>query len=362
MGPLSRAGPFPAGEASVEEIGWFAVEGPGTAGMVRRAATEAARGLGFGEHRQAELAIAIAEITSNLHKHADDGSVHVRCLRHDGAGAVEAVAVDRGPGMADPDRSGRDGHSTAGTLGIGMGAVSRLTNRWDMYTQPGRGTTLAVQFWASSPGAQPAGSGAETRPVADGITRPLAGESVSGDRYAIRSTAAGQLLLLSDGLGHGKLAANASSMAVEAFLVGAPDSPTRMVDRLHRQMGHTRGAAIGVAELDWAAGVARFAGLGNIAGHVVAPGARRTMVSLPGIAGHNCRSLRQFDYPLPGDALVVMHSDGVRDRWDLDDYPGLAAHTPLVVAATLLRDAGVRRDDASVLVASPGAGAGGGAR
>jgi anti-sigma regulatory factor (Ser/Thr protein kinase) len=362
MGPLSRTGPFPAGQASVEEIGWFGVEGPGTAGMVRRAATEAARMLGFGESRQAELAIAVAEITSNLHKHADDGAVHLRCLRHDGVGAVEAVALDRGPGMADPDRSGRDGHSTAGTLGIGMGAVSRLTNRWDMYTQPGRGTTLAVQFWASSSAAEPARSGAEARPVADGITRPLVGEAVSGDRYAIRSTPAGQLLLLSDGLGHGKLAANASSVAVDAFLAGAPDSPAGMVDRLHRQMGHTRGAAIAVADLDWAAGVARFAGLGNIAGHVVRPGTRRTMVSLPGIAGHSCRAVRQFDYPLPPDAVVVMHSDGVRDRWDFDEYPGLAAHAPLVAAATLLRDAGVRRDDASVLVAGPGRGAEGGVR
>jgi hypothetical protein len=86
------------------------------------------------------------------------------------------------------------------------------------------------------------------------------------------------------------------------------------------------------------------------------------MVSMPGIAGHNCRAIRQFDYPLPGEALVVMHSDGVRDRWNLDDYPGLAAHAPLVVAATLLRDAGVRRDDASVLVAGPGGGAEGGVR
>ena len=50
-----------------------------------------------------------------------------------------------------------------------------------------------------------------------------------------------------------------------------------------------------------------------------------------------------------------MHSDGVTDKWRLADYPGLAAgHTPLVVATTLLRDAGVRRDDATVLVARAG--------
>ena len=47
---------------------------------------------------------------------------------------------------------------------------------------------------------------------------------------------------------------------------------------------------------------------------------------------------------------VVLHTDGVTDRWDLAAYPGLVTHQPVVVAATLLRDAGVRRDDAGVLV------------
>ena len=44
-----------------------------------------------------------------------------------------------------------------------------------------------------------------------------------------------------------------------------------------------------------------------------------------------------------------MHSDGLTDKWDIADYPGLLDCSPLVVAATLLRDAAVRRDDAGVL-------------
>ena len=72
------------------------------------------------------------------------------------------------------------------------------------------------------------------------------------------------------------------------------------------------------------------------------------MVSLPGIVGQQRREIREFDYPLPAEALVVLHSDGLTDRWTLDDYPGLAGHAPVVIAATLLRDAGRRRDDAAV--------------
>ena len=75
------------------------------------------------------------------------------------------------------------------------------------------------------------------------------------------------------------------------------------------------------------------------------------MVSLPGIAGHQKRQIREYEYPLPPGAVVVMHTDGVVDRWNPADYPGLLVHSPQVIAATVLRDAGTRRDDAGVLVA-----------
>ena len=45
-----------------------------------------------------------------------------------------------------------------------------------------------------------------------------------------------------------------------------------------------------------------------------------------------------------------MHSDGLADRWAFDDYPGLQRRSVQVISATILRDAGVRRDDACVLV------------
>jgi hypothetical protein len=99
-------------------------------------------------------------------------------------------------------------------------------------------------------------------------------------------------------------------------------------------------------------GTAWFAGLGNVAGVAVWPdGERRGMVSMPGIAGHQARRVREFSYPVDADAAVVLHSDGVTDRWTVRDYPGLLRRSPLTIAATLLRDGGQRRDDACVAVA-----------
>ncbi|MER7455520.1 SpoIIE family protein phosphatase [Micromonospora sp. NPDC126480] len=332
------------GDAVTDRGSWFRVEAGSTASAVRRAAERLGTDLGLGAARIADLAIVAAELTSNLVKHADEGVLLLRPVRGDRHAGVELIAIDSGPGMADLTVSSRDGHSTTGTLGIGLGAIVRQATWFDGYSRPGRGTVLAVQVWPRDADPGPSWVGA--------LTRPLAGEQVSGDGYAWRVVDGRRQVLACDGLGHGPLAAAATEAATEAFRRAPAASPATVVEHLHRAMTHTRGAALAVAEPDPAAGLLRYAGLGNVSGSVIdGAGHRRGLVSLPGIAGHQRPVIRQYEYPFPPDALLVMHSDGVVDRWQLDDHPGLAGRSPLVVAATLLRDAGTRRDDACVLVA-----------
>jgi hypothetical protein len=106
-----------------------------------------------------------------------------------------------------------------------------------------------------------------------------------------------------------------------------------------------------VAEIDTERSIIRFAGLGNVAATVLDGDSRRGLVSLPGIAGHQRPSIREFDYAMPAHARLIMHSDGVSNRWAAVDYQPLAGHSPLLLAASVLRDAGIRRDDACVLAA-----------
>ncbi|HWS38363.1 MAG TPA: SpoIIE family protein phosphatase [Actinoplanes sp.] len=322
---------------------WFRVEEAGSASAVRRAAERLAAELAMPENRIADLSIAAAEAAGNLVKHAVQGVILVRAVRAADQAGVELIMVDSGPGMIDVQRSIGDGHSTAGTLGIGFGAILRQASRWDLHSVPGKGTVMSLQVW---PGAVP-------EPVwASGLTRPITGETACGDAWAVRETEGRRQMLVSDGLGHGGLAAAASHEAVRAFHQAPAAPPAQVVEALHRALGHTRGAALAVAELDQQAGVVRYAGLGNISGTVLgADGSRRGMVSMPGIAGHQKRQVREYDYPLLPGATVLMHSDGVVDRWTARDYPGLLSHAPEVIAATVLRDAGTRRDDAGVLVA-----------
>ncbi|BCJ59125.1 transcriptional regulator [Micromonospora endophytica] len=322
---------------------WFRVEDGSSGSGIRRAAERLGDRLGLPAGRIADLAIVAAELTSNLIKHAVDGTLLLRPVRRELDAGVELIAIDAGPGMADLTDSARDGHSTAGTLGIGLGAIVRQSSWFDAYSRPGRGTVIAVRVFAT----------ADTeRPWVGGLTRPLTGETVSGDGHAWRIVGDRRQVLVTDGLGHGPLAAAASDAALTAFRDAPPASPAEVVRHLHRSLSHTRGAALAVAEPDPVAGLLRYAGLGNISGHILTGiGQRRGLVSLPGIAGHQRPAIREYDYPFDSDSLLIMHTDGVADRWQLAEYPGLLGRSPLVVAATLLRDAGVRRDDAGVLVA-----------
>ncbi|MGC5331968.1 SpoIIE family protein phosphatase [Micromonospora sp. DT62] len=324
---------------------WYRVESGSAASTARRAAERLGAQLALGDARIADLSIVAAELTSNLVKHADDGVVLLRPVRRDGEAGVELVALDSGPGMADLTASFEDGHSTVGTLGIGLGAIVRQASWFDCYSRPQRGTVLAVQVW-------PKPDGGHERPWAGALSRPIPGESVCGDGYAWRIVEGRRQVLVCDGLGHGPLASAATDAALDAFRKAPAGTPSAVVAHLHRSMSHTRGAALAVAEPDPSAGVLRYSGLGNISAAVIGgDGKRRGLVSLPGIAGHQRPSVREYDYPFDADALLVMHSDGVVDRWQLADYPGLADRSPLMVAATVLRDAGTRRDDACVLAA-----------
>jgi anti-sigma regulatory factor (Ser/Thr protein kinase) len=313
----------------------------------RAGAAALASRLRFPAARADELALAVTEAASNLHKHARQGSLLIRIGRDGGTPWLELITIDTGPGFRDMSLAMRDGHSTSGTLGIGLGAIRRLADFCDLYSVPGHGTVLAARFW---PERQPVTVQPVTVECA-GLIRPITGETECGDNFgALRSdgTVTG---VLCDGLGHGPLAASAAAVAVAAVLEDPVSEPAALVERAHRRMGHTRGGAIGVVQL--AGGTARFSGLGNITATLLVDGTRRNMLSVPGIAGHQARTIRQYEYDLTPGTSVILHSDGISSRWEAAALPGLAARDPLVIAAAVLAEAGSHRDDAGVLVLRP---------
>jgi anti-sigma regulatory factor (Ser/Thr protein kinase) len=325
------------------EMQWLHVEEPSAVSACRSAAMAMARHLEFPAKRADRLGLAVTEAASNLQKYAQDGALLLRVSYDAGTPGIEFVTIDTGPGMPDVGAALRDGHSTAGTLGIGLGSISRQADFCDIYSAAGRSTALVARFWAE-PRDPPVISCA-------GLTRPIIGETACGDAYGAVSTGDVLTGALCDGLGHGPLAATAAREALAAIFEGPSGEPAALLERAHQRMGKTRGGALAIVQVDGP--VVRFAGLGNVAAWIVSPDSRSGMASIPGIAGHKARRFRQFEYRLPPKGVIIMHSDGLTSRWDTGTLPGLAGRDPLTSAAALLAEAGRHRDDAGILVLKP---------
>jgi anti-sigma regulatory factor (Ser/Thr protein kinase) len=319
--------------------------GDGTAvGEARRTAGELASSLGLDATDAGRVALVVTEIATNVVKHAGEGELLVRGLRSAEATGVGVVALDRGPGIANVSEALRDGHSTRGTSGTGLGAIARIATRFEIFSEPGRGTAVLAQVWS-----------AETKPASEpmeigGVSVPYPGEIVSGDAWATRETPGTTLLMVADGLGHGTHAAAASRAAVDAFRLDRGAAPAEALERIHHALRPTRGAAVAVAAVDREKGLVRFAGIGNIAGTIVSGEKTRSVVSHHGTAGGAARRIQEFTYPWNGGDLLVLHSDGLTSRWTLAAYPGLAQRHPALIAGVLYRDHRRGRDDTTVVV------------
>ena len=96
-------------------------------GQARRAGQEMVEALGFGATQAGQVALAVTEAATNIVKHAGTGKILLAPLARGGAAGLEILALDRGPGIANVGVSLRDGYSTAGSMGSGLGALSRVS-------------------------------------------------------------------------------------------------------------------------------------------------------------------------------------------------------------------------------------------
>ena len=309
----------------------------------RRAGNHLAGLLGFNETLAGKAALVITEAASNIIKHAGSGDILLRPLAQGEARGMEILAIDKGPGFSNLDLSMRDGVSTAGSYGVGLGAMRRVADEFDVYSDRHHGAALRMALWDA-----PAPASAWT---VGAVCLPLPGEDECGDAWSSACKGGDLLLMVADGLGHGPQAALASQAAVALVHADAAAAPDALLHRAHGALQGTRGAAVAVARLSAGEQAARFAGIGNISVSLHQEGASRHLVSHNGIVGSNMRKVQEFIAPFGDDAMLIMHSDGLATRWDLERYPGLAQRHPSLIAAVLYRDFARHRDDASVVVA-----------
>jgi anti-sigma regulatory factor (Ser/Thr protein kinase) len=313
-------------------------------GARRDASLEAERA-GFSATDAHRVGIVATELASNLAKHAGNGGEILLRTRRNHVTEIELVSLDRGRGIADIPKSLEDGHSTAGSAGTGLGAVRRMADDFDIYSQPGHGTAVLARLRSGRP----------TAPAADtflcaGVSVAMAGESVCGDTWVVATDRGRHMVGIVDGLGHGLLAREAATAAARTITSRPWSTALDAVQAMHDGSRHTRGSAATVVVVDPRETIALVAGIGNVAAAFVEPPAVRRAVSMGGILGHEVRAMREYRYPWTRETMLVMHSDGLTSHWSLDGYPGIRQRDPLLAAAVLYRDFQRGRDDVTVVV------------
>jgi anti-sigma regulatory factor (Ser/Thr protein kinase) len=203
----------------------FAVTEASQVAEVRRQVVGLASKLGFSATEAGKAAIVATEAATNLAKHAVHGEIVVRLLEDQDKSGIEILALDKGPGMVNVAQSLRDGYSTAGSPGTGMGAMRRLARSFDLHSDPTKGTAVFAEIWSgrasesNSPDAMDIGA----------VCRAKRNEVVCGDGWEAASFTGRVLLLVVDGLGHGLGAATAAREAIRSFRSNLQHSPARIV-------------------------------------------------------------------------------------------------------------------------------------
>lgn len=312
----------------------------------RRTVCEFAGQSGFSEADIGKLALITTELSTNIIKHGSGGEILVGSYVDRDNRGIEVMALDKGAGMSNVTACLRDGYSSAGTAGRGLGAVIRQSHFVDIGSWPGIGTAVLARVAPGTSADQPRPTG----PSWGAVSLAKAGEDVCGDSWSVSNVTPMCTLLVADGLGHGPDAAEAAVEAVRLFHRYNGHTVANLIDYVHGGLRSTRGAAVSIARFDPATRKITFCGIGNVAGLIVTATETRRMVSMAGTAGFNARKIQAFEYPFE-HGLIILHSDGLASSWSVDRYPKLSTLHPSLIAAILYRDHGRRRDDATVLVA-----------
>jgi len=310
---------------------------------VRGAAAELSAAAALDEEAAGRVQLVVSELATNLLHHADGGGA-ILLRRLDVPGGVECVALDRGPGISDlaaalADWAAPEPRAGQG-LGYGLGAVRRLSERFDIHSEAGIGTAVLSRILKQGTKA------AETAFECGTVMLPMSGGDHCGDGWFVRPDG---LVVAVDGLGHGE-AASIVARRAETIAGGAAqsDNPQTVLAAMHDSLRGTRGVVAAVLRLTDRS--IEYSSVGNIAMTIIRRSGTTALTGCWGVVGYNAvpppPARETWE---PGDHLVL-HSDGCTRLADTFLVRRLRHVDPVLAAAVLLRDGGARVDDQTVIV------------
>ena len=183
-------------------------------------------------------------------------------------------------------------------------------------------------------------------------SRPLGGQSSSGDAYVAHDFADGFLAAVIDGLGHGDEAASAAKICVDIFERHAHEAVERLVSRCHERLLGTRGATMSVVSFDATTRQLSWLGVGNVEAHIWNAGHRpatlRSLLLRNGVVGLSLPRLQASATRWTSGDTLILATDGIREGFAEE---ATESDSPQRVADAIMAKYGKASDDALVLVA-----------
>ena len=103
--------------------------------------------VGFSLVDQTKVVTAASELARNVLQHGGGGTLTASALNDDNRRGLRLIFEDQGPGIADIQLAMKDGYTSGGGLGLGLGGAKRLSNEFEIESTPGAGTRVTIARW-----------------------------------------------------------------------------------------------------------------------------------------------------------------------------------------------------------------------
>ncbi len=114
---------------------------------VRQAVRRCAVGLGFNLVDQTKIVTASSELGRNTLDYGGGGTAMLEVVQNGTRAGLRITFTDEGPGIPDLQLALKDGFTTGGGMGLGLGGAKRLSNEFEIESRPGHGTRVAILRW-----------------------------------------------------------------------------------------------------------------------------------------------------------------------------------------------------------------------
>ena len=183
--------------------------------------------------------------------------------------------------------------------------------------------------------------------------QPCLGERVSGDAVIVEEREKWVFMAIVDALGHGVKAHEVSRVARAYLEQYWSQDVRRTMQLLDRHLRDSLGAAVGLGVIDLETNQLTYTGVGNTVIRILRrqakPAKSTQLYSAAGIVGSYIRDSAEQKIQLHSSDLILMYSDGIKERFDLQEYPSIFTDDVMTISKKLVRKYGKNYDDATCI-------------